>query len=862
MTLLLVESPKKIKTIEGILGNGYKVLASVGHIMDLNPNYTSYEMDDNFNPTYSVTANRIDIVKQIKIAAKNATNILIATDEDREGEMIGWNIAQVLGLKNPKRITFISVTKKAITDAIKNPRQIDTNLLNAQKSRRILDMMIGFKLSPLLIRNFGQSNLSAGRVQSVVARLIIDKENEITKFMSEASKSFFKFKGTFLSENKPFTASLYDMEGKNADGFFKGSQSKIDNEENARKVLTNCMGSKFKVAYVFDKKKTQGPSPPFTTSTLQQEANRKIGFSGKRTMSAAQNLYAAGYITYMRTDSISLSEEALENIQKYVTETYGINYYRKMEYKTKTKNTQEAHEAIRPTDVYTTEVESEGRIGYDEQKLYSLIWKRSVASQMKLAEYNVTSIQISIQNEPKYFFMTLLENLTFAGFLAVYNIKNTDNEDKEDNMDNVNDNIDNVDDTDNMESSNKNIKVPKVGVELTVKKINSNQDYIRPPGRYNQASLMDKLDPKNLNIGRPATYVSIIETIVEKNYVQVADLPGSEVDSLNLTWNAPDKEIIENINKLVLGKEKSKYVPTHLGIMVTYYLIKNFPKIMDYQFTAQMEEKLDDIACGNLIWNIVLKEFYDEIHPQVMNINFNKPEIEAKYTKLLGVDPATGFELYATMAKFGPVYKLMTKPGKPRMAPIKEPLTLETATFEGGLKAFEYPKELGKYNKKKIQLQTGQFGFYLIYDTQKISVNDKNNITFDEAVEVIKGRQQKDLGTFTAGTKVFTILDGKFGKYIKIIDSKTKKDFCVSLPKNEDVSKLTIERINEIISLKFNKNKIENTQEQKSTVTSTLKLKSNSIIDTTKKPAIKKPKVKVVNKKIIKKVANKNISVV
>lgn len=806
MNLLIVESPKKIATIEKLLGKGYKVEASIGHIMDLEKSYTSYEITDNFNPTYVVNSDKLGVVKNLKSASKKATNIFIATDEDREGEMIGYNVAQILNLKNAKRITFIEITEQAIKNAIKNPRQIDNNLVNAQKTRRILDMMIGFKLSPLLGKNFGQYNLSAGRVQSVVARLIIDKENEINKFMSEPLKSFFKFKAVFLSEGKPFTASLYDMEGKNAGGFYKGSQSKIENNVNAKKFLSDCMESTFKVMHVFDKERTQGPTPPFTTSTLQQEANRKLNFTGKTTMGSAQRLYEAGYITYMRTDSVNLSEEALENIKNFVVETYGENFYRRVAYKSKTKNTQEAHEAIRPTDINTTEIEIGGKIGYNEQKLYSMIWKKTVASQMKPAVYNVTSIQISISKDSKHFYMTTLENLTFAGFLSVYNVNNTNNENDENDNDNENKN----DDLEN-DDTNKNVKVPKVGTEISVSNMRGNQDYVRPPGRYNYASLTDKLDPKNLNIGRPATYVSIVEKITEKEYVKLIDLPGVEVDSLELEWKNPLKIINESANKIVLCKEKNKYVPTHLGIMVTYYLIKNFSKIMDYQFTAQMEEKLDDIACGNLEWNTVLKEFYDEFNPLVMNITFNKPDIETNL-KLLGIEPKSGFELYVTIGKYGPIYKLMSKPGKPKIAPINEPLTIETATLEDACKAFEYPKELGKYNKKKIQLQTGQFGFYLIYGTQKISVGDKCDVTLGEAIEAIKEKenqkQTKEFGTFTHGTKVYVILDGKFGKYIKITDIKTKKNCNVSLPKTEDVTKLTIERINEIISAHYNKSQV------------------------------------------------------
>jgi DNA topoisomerase-1 len=835
MILLFVESPNKTKKIEHILGPGHKVLASVGHIMDLDPKGMSIEIENNFNPIYIINKDKTTVVKNLKSAAKKATQILIATDEDREGEMIAWCIADVLKLKNAKRITFNSITQKDITNAIKNPRQIDNNMVNAQKTRRLLDRLVGYEISPILLRNFGQSNLSAGRVQSVVARLIVDRENEIKKFMSDPLKSYFKFYGTFLSDNKPFVASLYDLEGTNNDGFYKGTHSRIEDPDNARKFLTNCMGSKFKVMHVFDKKKTQGPSPPFTTSTLQQEANRKLGYSGKRTMTSAQRLYEAGYITYMRTDSVNLSEEAIENIKKYVIDTYGNNYYRKVEYKSKTKNTQEAHEAIRPTDVFTTEIEVDGRIGNDEIKLYNLIWKRTVASQMKPAEYNVTSIQISISKESDKFFMTTLENLTFNGFLAVYNIANIESEDNDNELDNEN-------------NSNKNIKVPSIGIELDVDNIVGDQDYVRPPGRYNQASLIDKLDPKNLNIGRPATYVSIIEKIIEREYVKVADLPGINVDSSKFTWKSPELVINEDTSKIILGKEKNKYIPTHLGIIVTYYLIKNFPKIMDYKFTAQMEEKLDDIASGDLVWYEVLKEFYNEFHPMVMTIKINKPEIQEKYTKLLGIDPLSGFEIYATLGKYGPIYKMMSKPGKPKIAPIKEPVTLETATLEGGVKAFEYPKVLGKYDKTQILLQTGKFGYYLIHGKKKYTIGDRNEITLNEAIEIIQGKQ-KGLLTFESGTKIYSIKDGPYGKYVKIYDNKTKKGFNLSLPKDEDVNGLTLDRINEIISAKF-KNKIPVKKEPPSVVKKEQPSNKSTVSDK-----------KIIKKKIIKKVPKKNIIV-
>ncbi|QKF94073.1 DNA topoisomerase IA subunit omega [Fadolivirus algeromassiliense] len=849
MIVLFVESPNKTKKIEHLLGEGYRVAASVGHIMDLDPKKMSIEIDNGFKPIYIINTDKTTVVKNLKQLAKNAGEILLATDEDREGEMIAWSIADVLGLKNPKRITFNEITKAALEEAVKNPRQIDTNMVNAQKARRILDRIVGYELSPLLDKHLGQKSLSAGRVQSVVARLIVDRENEIKKFFSDELKSFFRFKGEFVSDGKAIKAGLYDVDGKNADGSFKGSQSKLDGETRSREFLTNCTNAEFKVEHVFDKKRTQGPSAPFTTSTLQQDANRKFGFSIKRTMTAAQHLYEAGYITYMRTDSVNLSEECLENIKKYVIENHGNEYYKRTEYKSKTKNAQEAHEAVRPTDVYTTDVEIGGKINDDEKRLYNLIWKRSVASQMKHAEFNVTSIQISINNEKEHFFMTKIENLTFAGFLAVYNIENIEKDEDED------------------EDVAKNIKVPKVGQTLTTNNIIGTQEYIKPPGRYNYASLVAKLDPDNLNIGRPATYGAIIEKIIERCYIESKDTLGVEVDSLVLTWNNNSSEdnISENTNKIVLGKEKNKFVPTHLGILVTNFLLSYFPNIMDYQFTATMEDKLDEIANGNLEWNNVLKDFYDEFHPLVLNILLKNPEIEDKYTKLLGADPKSGGEIYATMAKYGPVVKLVQKAGKPKYAPIKEPLTLESIKIDDALKLFEYPKELGKYERKKVLLNRGQYGFYITVGTQRISV-DNENITLIDAIEAIKNKTtNKALNTFTSGTRVYSILDGQYGKYVNVFDGKTKKKFNVSLPKDEDVDNITLDRINEIIKNKFDKyktppkNNKQNIQESEKVPAKTVPAKKAP----TKKAPTKVPAKKAgkVTKKIIKKAANKNIQI-
>jgi DNA topoisomerase-1 len=869
--LVIIESPGKREKIEHILGNEYKVMATVGHIMDLKPTLKSIEIENNFNPIYEMKPDRVDVVKNLKAVAKGAKDILLCSDFDREGEQISWSVAKILGLKNPKRITFKSITKNELLEAIKNPRQIDTNLVNAQQTRRILDMLVGFELSPLLHKHMGQGNLSAGRVQSVVARLIVDRENEITAFMSKGLKSFFRFKGEFLSDNKTFNSNLYDLEGNNKD-HYKGSISKLDGEENAKNFLTNCIASIFKVAHVFQKKRTQAPSPPFTTSTLQQEANRKLGFSGKRAMMSAQKLYESGYITYMRTDSVNLSEEALENIKQYVIKKYGANYHRKVEYKSKSKNTQEAHEAIRPSDVNVEKVNTEenAKLGNDEIKLYSLIWKRTVASQMKPAEYDVMSIQISISKEKDYFFMTNIENLTFPGYLSVYNIANLEEDDEEEGGD------------EEGEKKNKNIKIPKVGDVLAVNMIKGTQDYVKPPGRYNQASLIDKLDPKNLNIGRPATYVAIIEKIIDRNYIKIGDSNGKDVDSLVLTWVGKEDKFDEQTSIITLGKEKNKYMPTYLGILVTNFLLLNFSKIMEYQFTALMEEKLDEIAAGNLVWTDVLREFYDEFHPSVEAVMGEASVKENKYTKLLGKDPKTGFDIYATIAKYGPIIKLMLDKGKPRCAPIKEPLTLDTITLEDALKLFEYPKELGKYEKKKITLNKGQYGYYLKFGEINISITksetttessekiedsnmttqlsekieDSNmtaqlsekiedfSMSLEEAIELIKSKEKKTLATFDDEIKTYSVYQGPFGFYINTLVKKTNKKFNVGLPKDEVIENLTLERIKEIINNKFKRTitkKTETPVEKKATKKPTAK---KAI-----KPAIKKKTVKAAVKK-------------
>lgn len=794
--VLVVESPNKIKKIEHILGNGYKVIASVGHIMDLDPNKMSVELDNDFKPIYIVNADKKTVVANIKKISNTATELLLATDEDREGEMIAWSVANVLKLdiKKAKRITFNAITKSEITNAIKNPRIINTNLVDAQKARRILDRIVGYELSPLLSKHLGSGNLSAGRVQSVVARLIVDRENEIKKFLEGDMKSFFKFKGEFTSNKKLFNANAYDLDKKSKNNEYKGEQSKITGEDKSKKFMETCSTSTFKVEHVFDKKKTRGPSPPFTTSTLQQDANRKCGFSVKKTMMVAQKLYEAGYITYMRTDSVNLSDEAMKEIKKYIIDTYGEEYYRYVQYKSKSKNTQEAHEAIRPTEIITTDISDDENMGTDEVRLYSLIWKRAVASQMKPAEFNVTSIQISISKDKEHFFQTSIENMTFAGFLTVYNVAEEEEEEEKDDENNT----------------NKDVPIPKVGDILPLESLLGSQEYLKPPGRYNEASLVDKLDPKNLNIGRPATYSSIIDKIKTRKYVEIADHPGINVNSLTLSWTKESKKITEKKEKITICKEKNKFKPTHLGTLVNNFLVMHFPKLMDYKFTSLMEDKLDDVANGDLLWNNVLKEFYDEFHTLVVNLLKKTPEIKTKDMKLLGVDPKTKMEIFATTALYGPVVKMMGDNGKYIYAPIKEPFTLETVTLEHALDLFQYPKEIGLHEKKKILLNRGKFGLYLTHGKNKCALpEDKTTVTLEEAIKLLqtKGAAKSALAEFESEVKFYHVLEGPYGKYIKVTDKKTGKTFNANFPATEDIEDLTIEKVMEIINQKFQKGK-------------------------------------------------------
>ena len=867
-TLVIVESPNKIKKIQSILGNDYKVLASVGHIIDLDAESMSIDISNNFKPTYSINKDKKDVVKKLKNAVEDADDVLLATDGDREGEMIAWSLAETLKLKNPKRIVFYSITKKELEEAVKNPRELNYQLINAQKSRRILDRIVGYEISPILWKSI-KSSLSAGRVQSVVTRLIIDKENEIDEFFKQDENTYFKFFGNFMdSKNNVFKTVLYNniKKKKIITTSSDTSQSVSDDEDtdmhgiakivgknNANKLMVALTKSIYTVGNIQNKLAIRNPSPPFTTSTLQQEAGRKLGFAIKRTDNAAQKLHHAGYITYIRTDSVSLSEESLQNIKKYVNETYGQNYHRRMQYKSKSNNTQEAHEAIRPTDVFRENIEN---MGNDEIRLYSLIWKRTVASQMSPAKFNQKYIQINIDKLKDYIFSTMTEKVEFNGFLAVYNINNVE------------------EDIDSNEPLNNTIydTIQPIGTELKIDNLSGNQDFDRPTPRYTEATLVKILDPSKLNIGRPATYSSIINKIQDRGYIEKKNIDGVKKESIQWFFS-PKKNIIEEkIGEITIGKENNKLVPTPTGKLVTNFLIKYFPEIMEYKFTADMENKLDDIAEGKLNWINMLNDFYLKFHPCIEKIINSSINVIDETTRVIGIHPQFGMEIHAMNGKYGAMLKMNDPNSKSKSiyAPIKKPLTLENITLNDALKILEYPKNLGKYKRSNVILNKGQYGYYLKVGDNNYQITDEydpDELTLDQATEIIKKGEQvqeeklkNNLWNGKDDLHVYAVKEGQYGKYIQIdsttkTKSKTKKKpTFVKFPKNIEIADLTIEKVKEII-FKHNKS-VREAKKADSDL-------SNSDKKTIKKEVVKKEVVKkeVVKKEVVKKTIKKKSSV-
>lgn len=751
--LVIVESPAKAKTIESYLGKDFLVASSYGHIRDLVKKDKGVEIENHFKPIYKIPEDKKNVVKELKKLAQKAETIWLATDEDREGEAISWHLKEALELSDNKikRIVFDEITKKAILEAIENPRGIDYNLVNAQQARRVLDRLVGFEISPILWKKI-QTKLSAGRVQSVAVRLIVEREREIDAFVPE---SRFKVVGLF---------SFIDEQG-NPQQLKAELARFLKDEKDVEDFLRKCSIANFVIEDVEKKPFKRSPAAPFTTSTLQQEAARKLRYSVSRTMLIAQKLYEAGYITYMRTDSVNLSDFALDAAEQAIKDDFGNKYHHKRTYQTKSANAQEAHEAIRPTD-FSRETISASK---DEKALYELIWKRAIASQMSDAEIERTTIKISAKGLDDQF-TAKGEVILFDGFLKVY-LEDTDEE--------------------NAENGEEGILPPvKKGLNLKMESITATERFTRPPARYTEASLVKKLE--ELGIGRPSTYAPTISTIQKRGYVHKEERQGKEREYKVITLQQNGK-LTKETKTEITGADKGKLFPTDIAAVVTDFLNEHFPEIMDYQFTAKVEEELDEIALGKLEYEAMLKEFYDPFHKKVIGTNdVERPDTE----RILGTDPATGLTVSVRLARFGPVAQ-KTDPKNPEAKPIYAPLRkdqkLETITLEEALDLFKLPRVLGEYEGKEVVAAIGRFGPYIKHDGKFISIKkqyDPYTITLDEAIQVIDAKRVSDSERFI---KVFDedpsyqILNGRWGPYLKAGKRNIK------LPKDRDPSSFTFE---------------------------------------------------------------------
>lgn len=753
--LVIVESPAKAKTIEKFLGKDFHVVSSFGHIRDIAKKNIGINIDNGFTPDYEIPDDKAKVVGDLRKAAADAGKVWIASDEDREGEAIAWHLAVVLKLdiENTRRIVFHEITKDAISNAIKSPRTIDMNLVNSQQARRVLDRLVGFEISPVLWKKV-QPALSAGRVQSVAVRLIVEREREIIAFNSESA---FRVTATFFITNDKGENTTIKAE----------ASKRFGNEDDAKQFLELCSSSDYKIDSVSVKPGTRVPAPPFTTSTLQQEAYRKLGFSVAQTMAVAQKLYEAGKITYMRTDSLNLSKLALAKAKEVITAEYGDKYLKTRQFKTKTKGAQEAHEAIRPTSLENSTVSGT----QNEKRLYELIWKRTIASQMSDAEVEKTIIGIKMSNSPITFNATG-EVVTFDGFLKVYS-ESTDHESTED----------------------EKCLIPRVvvGMPLNYDSIVADQRFTSPPPRYTEASLVKKLE--ELGIGRPSTYAPTISTIQHRGYVQREDRPGEKRDLRILTLT---KGKISSTKKTELsGKEKSKLFPQNIGMVVNDFLVNNFPGIVDYHFTAEVEEKFDNIALGNMEWTSMLTSFYTPFHETV------EQALEKRDSKIgvkvLGTDPKTGEQVVVKVGRFGPVAQIgTTEDGKKaRYASLNKNQLIETITLEEALKLFNLPRALGQYEDLDTVVGTGRFGPYIRHDNKfyslKKGIDDPYTITLDRAIELIEEKRDMDKKKVINDFDDIMVLNGRYGPYI----TKDKKNY--KIPKSADAQKLTKEECLEII---------------------------------------------------------------
>ena len=761
--LLIVESPAKAKTIEKILGSDFQVKSCFGHIRDLEKAGMGIDIERNFEPRYIVPEDKEKVVKELKSLAKKSDEVWLATDEDREGEAISWHLCEVLGLdpKTTKRIVFHEITKPAIQNAVKNPRTLDMNLVMAQQARRILDRIVGFELSPVLWRKMSmRNNLSAGRVQSVAVRLIAEREREINAFVPTSS---FKIEALFTAQDLTNKSVTFAAEGK--------KQSKA---EDAEAFLQSCTGANYKVTDIQVKPGKRSPAPPFTTSTLQQEASRKLGYGVSRTMLIAQKLYENGYITYMRTDSVSLSNTALGDITNTVKGMYGEKYHQFRQYKNKNENAQEAHEAIRPTYMNNITVEEP-----DWKRLYELIWKRTMASQMADAELEKTIAKIEISTN-KEELTASGEVLKFDGFLKVYR------EDKDE-------------DEVNEEETQEGMLPPLTpGQQLPLKEMKATERFTRPLPRYTEASLVKKLE--ELGIGRPSTYAPTISTILKRGYVEKRDKEGIRRDFRVLLLK--NDVVTKQTEQENTGAEKSKLFPSDLGLVVTDFLKQYFDDIMDYGFTAKIEEEFDEVAGGKMKWNKMINDFYSPFKKDVDNTIENAERIKGE--RELGTDPESGKPVVARMGRYGPMVQIGSAEDedKPRFAKIPTGQSIETITYDEAMDLFKLQGTFGQFEDKDISVNVGRFGPYVKWGEEYISIprgTDLSTVDLDRAIALIKEKKQADAPVGFYEEKPITKGKGRFGPFIKW------DGMFINVPRRYNFDALTQADMNELIDGKVKK---------------------------------------------------------
>ena len=752
--LVIVESPAKAKTIEGFLGSDFTVRSCYGHIRELPKKGDPIDVENNFNPTYVVPQDKKKVVSELSSLAKKSKIVWLATDEDREGEAISWHLLHALKLKeeNTKRITFNEITKNAVLKAVDNPRDIDENLVNSQQARRILDRLVGYELSPVLWRKV-KPNLSAGRVQSVTVKLIVQREQEIADHKPVET---FKVVANFEHSGVKFKAEL---------------SSNLASQNEAITFLNSLKNKGFKVIRVTKKPGKRTPSAPFITSTLQQEASRVLGFSVSRTMSVAQRLYESGHITYMRTDSVSLSKDAMSSAQQQITRSFGSHYCNPRKYQNKNKSAQEAHEAIRPTNFGLSSLDNDS----PEDKLYKLIWRKTIASQMSDAEIEKTTIEIGFEGISQNFLSTG-EVIKFDGFLKVYN--SSSGKEGQSILPNVND-----------------------GDLVNCVDVIATQKFSRPPARYTEASLVKKLE--DLGIGRPSTYAPTIKTVQDRGYVEIKDLEGVDRDIIQIEFASG--EIKKNNLTEKAGADRKKMMPTTIGEVVNDFLSEHFQKIMDYNFTADIEKELDAIADGSLTWSDMLGKFYKPFHKNVTYIQENAERANGE--RLLGNDPKSGDPVFAKLGKYGPIIQIgdtKDEDKKPRFASLKSDQNIKTIDLESALSLFEFPKLLGTFEKDEVYLKLGRFGPYIQFGKTNVSIekgDDVDQIDLEKATIYIRKKKELDAPIMIYEDLPVTKGKGRFGPFIKWNDT------FINVNKKYDFDQLSDEDIVELIEEKKKKDK-------------------------------------------------------